>query len=74
MPTLDDIITEEENDEFLPFLSSTENEFTDLNTDFNTDRVGGEESGPASTYRRLNSKRNTNEKQRPVAPYTHIHS
>jgi hypothetical protein len=50
-----DEIVSEENDEFAPFLSSTENEYTDLNTDFNTDRLG--DDGPQSTYRRLNSRR-----------------
>lgn len=39
----------DDNEDFMPFLSSTENEFTDLNTDFNTD-------GPQSTYRVHRSK------------------
>lgn len=29
------------DDDFAPFLSSTDNELTDLNTDFNTERPGG---------------------------------
>lgn len=49
-----------EEEEFVPFLSSTDNELTDLNTEFNTDRPGGaESSAPQSTYRsrpRLSSK------------------
>lgn len=44
----------------MPFLSSTDNELTDLNTEFNTDRPGGaDSSAPQSTYRsrpRLSSK------------------
>lgn len=49
-----------EEEDFVPFLSSTDNELTDLNTEFNTDRPGGaESSAPQSTYRsrtRLSSK------------------
>ena len=49
-----------EEEAFVPFLSSTDNELTDLNTEFNTDRPGGaESSAPQSTYRsrpRLSSK------------------
>lgn len=37
---------DEENEDFVPFLSSTDNELTDLNTDFNTDRPGCESSAP----------------------------
>ena len=35
-----------EEEDFVPFLSSTDNELTDLNTEFNTDRPGGAESAP----------------------------
>lgn len=52
-------IVSDENEDFQPFLSSTEAEYTDLNTDFNTDRgerVAGESNGPQSTYRNLNQK------------------
>ena len=48
-----DEIVSDDNEEFVPFLSSTENEYTDLNTDFNTDRFGGEDA-PQSTYRQVN--------------------
>jgi len=37
---LDEEENEEELEDFVPFLSSTDNELTDLNTDFNTDRPG----------------------------------
>lgn len=36
------------DDDFAPFLSSTDNELTDLNTDFNTERPGGQSQ---STFR-----------------------
>jgi hypothetical protein len=36
-----------EDDEFVPFLSSTENDYTDLNTEFNTERpLESEINGP----------------------------
>jgi hypothetical protein len=31
-------LDEIDEEEFIPFLSSTDNELTDLNTEFNTDR------------------------------------
>lgn len=42
---------DEENEDFVPFMSSTDNELTDLNTDFNTDRPGCENIAPQSTYK-----------------------
>ncbi len=37
----------QEDDEFVPFLSQTENELTDLNTEFNTERpLASENNGP----------------------------
>lgn len=58
---LEEVISDE-NEDFQPFLSSTENEYTDLNTDFNTDRMACESSGPQSTYRNPNSKSRQKEK------------
>ena len=68
---------DEENDDFVPFLSSTNDEFTDLNTDFNTDRVG-ESSGPQSTYRQMNTKRSSHQERQPAPaqrqPHQHQNS
>jgi hypothetical protein len=37
----------QEEEDFVPFLSSTDNELTDLNTEFNTDRpLYAESNGP----------------------------
>jgi hypothetical protein len=44
---------ERNDNEFIPFLSSTDNEMTDLNTEFNTERGASQ-----STYRKLTKRSN----------------